>query len=165
MIRTLVICPCFFWVFISLAFADSNSVVLRDGTPVFLELGQTISPEQVFEGEIVNFAVIRDVIVDNAVVIERGSSAQGMITMLKERDYMGQKAKLSFTMDSVSTLEGRVVNLRSTIHVKGKDRVAATAVASYTICPAFGAIKGGDVEISAGTEYKAYVSGNYKFTK
>lgn len=165
MIRSLVLCPCVFLVFISVAFADSNSIILRDGTPVFLELSQTISPEQVSEGEIVNFTVVRDVVVDNAVIIERGASAQAMITMLKERDYMGQKAKLSFTMDSVSTLEGRVVNLRSTIHVNGKDRFAATAVASYAICPAFGAIKGGDVQIPAGTEYKAYVSGDYRFTK
>ena len=76
---------------------------------------------------------------------------------------VGQEAKLSFSMDSVRARDGRLLNIKTSVHYKGQDRMTAVAVASYGVCSKFGFIKGGDVLIPAGTEYKVYISGDYLF--
>ena len=142
---------------------ERKTVVLRDGTPVDLVLPRNLSPAEVTAGEIVQFEVVRDVEVGGFTIIDKGAQAWAIIIRDEERDVVGQEAKLSFSMDSVTARDGRLLNIKTSVHYKGKDRMTAVAVASYGVCSLFGFIKGGDVIIPAGTEYKVYISGDYRF--
>jgi hypothetical protein len=142
---------------------ERKTVILQDGTPVYLVLPKNLSPSEVTAGEIVQFEVIRDVEVGGFTIIDKGAQAWAIIIRDEERDVVGQEAKLSFSMDSVTARDGRLLNIKTSIHSKGKDRMTAVAVASYGVCALFGFIKGGDVLIPAGTEYKVYISGDYRF--
>jgi hypothetical protein len=140
-----------------------KTVILQDGTPVYLVLPKNLSPSEVAAGEIVQFEVLRDVEVSGFTIIDKGAEAWAIIIRDEERDVVGQEAKLSFSMDSVTASDGRLLKIKTSIHSEGKDRMSEVAVLSWGVCALFGLIKGGDVVIPAGTEYKVYISGDYRF--
>ena len=56
---------------------DSTQVLVSDGTPVRLQLAQTISSAQARSGDRLNFEVVEDVTAGGVTVIRAGTMARG----------------------------------------------------------------------------------------
>jgi len=143
-------------------------VILEDGTPVKLRTGRTISSADARVGDLVDFEVIHDVMVDRTAVIPRGSVAWGTVTEAHHKRRLGRGGKLSIRLDSVRMINGDRAALRSIKQASGGGHtramtagMAVTALAFYPAVPALLFVHGQDSTILKGTEVTAYVDGNF----
>jgi hypothetical protein len=140
--------------------------VLHDGTPVRLRLGRTLSSADAQTGETVDFEVLDDVLIDDAVVIKRGATALATVTGAQPKRRMGRGGKLDVAMDFVRLGDGGKVALRAVKDAKGGGHtgamtgaIVATAIVFWPAAPLFLLMHGKDITIPKGTEITAYVNG------
>lgn len=141
-------------------------MVLHDGTPVRLRLARNLSSADAKVGESVDFEVLEDIKIDNALVIGRGSSAIATVTEAQAKRRMGRGGKLDVNIDYVRLSTGEKVALRAVKETKGGGHqgamtgaIVATAIVFFPAAPLFLFIHGKDVVIPKGTEITAYVNG------
>jgi hypothetical protein len=88
------------------ATAQPSPFVLHDGTPVRLRLGRNLSSHDAQTGETVDFEVLDDVLVNDHIVIQRGSTALATVTEAQAKRRVGRGGKLDVTLDSVRLVDG-----------------------------------------------------------
>lgn len=137
-----------------------NIVVLKSGTPVYLELMSTVNANKVKSGEVVDFRVINDVTIDGNVVIPAGSIAKGQVVSAEKNGILGGAGELSLTVRSVTAADGTTVPLTaSSLDDEGQDKLVVSIV--LTLFCLFGfLIKGGKAEIAQGAQLTATVLSN-----
>ena len=93
-----------------------SDVSMRRNTVVPVRLMQFISSETSIAGDLVRFRVARDIIVEGAVVIKRGSPATG--TIVEAAPYRQPTAwsgsrpgRLAFSIDSTTAVDGQTIRL------------------------------------------------------
>jgi hypothetical protein len=93
---------------------QNNDVpVLRDGTPVHLSLGRTVSSGSDQPGEVIEFLVKDDVTVGDTVVLPEGSSVYGKVTAARCDDRSGTGGMVEFQLESLKLSNGQDVPLRT----------------------------------------------------
>lgn len=111
------------------------------------------------EGEIVNFVVSNDVMIDTTTIIKAGSNVQAIIKEYKGRKGCGQPGKFLLTIDYVRLVNGKTISITNpNIIITGKDKTALSVglAAGLTVglcCPpflAFLAMKGGHAVMEQG---------------
>ena len=139
---------------------NAQTVVLKAGTLVNLELTDTIKSNKVKNGQVVNFRVTHDVKVDDKVIIPAGSLAKGQITERKSSSLLGIPGEVAVTIKSITASDGTLIPLSSnSLSDEGQNKVVVSVV--LTLLCLFGfIIKGGQAEISAGSTIQAYVASN-----
>jgi hypothetical protein len=140
---------------------------LPDGTPVKLRVSRNLSSADAKTGETVDFEVLEEIKIGEAVVIPRGGVAIGTVTRGKPKGRMGRGGKLDITIDYARTSLGEKVALRAVKETKGSNStgamtgaIVASSILFFPAAPFFLFIKGKDIKIPKGTEVTAYVSGN-----
>jgi hypothetical protein len=148
---------------------ERNVGPLKSGTPLLLEITETVDSKTAKVGDLVKLKVIKEVKVDGAVVIKAGSDAEGKVAEVKEAKGWGRKGVISMNLSSTKAVDGTDVLLSATQQSIGRGRAgAATAVgvvAGLIFFPlAFTGflIKGEQGKLLSGTEVKGYVDGEYK---
>jgi hypothetical protein len=141
--------------------------VLEDGTPVKLVLGETISSADERVGNLVNFEVVEDVMVNGTVVIPRGSNAWATVTVAEPKKRMGRGGKLDINIDKVRLADGEKVLLRSVKGVKGGGHqgamvgaMVATSLVVWPAAPFFLLMHGKDITIPKGNQVTAFIQGD-----
>src|SRR3972149_3299666 len=86
-------------------------VMLKAGTPVALEVVDTITSDKVAIGDIVKLRVIRSVKVDDVEAIKAGAEARGKVSDVKKTGTWGKKGELSIAVSSVQAVDGQDVYL------------------------------------------------------
>lgn len=103
--------------------SDQGPVMIYAGTPVYLNLNQTISSAEVEVGHIVEFLVESHVTVNGQVVISAGSIAEGRITKVVKtcgRNCHVRCAQITIEAETVQAIDGQRIYLRSIpLTVKG----------------------------------------------
>jgi hypothetical protein len=144
---------------------------LMDGTPVKLRLGRTISSADERVGNEVSFEVVEEVMVNDVVVIARGSVAMATVTEAEHKKNMGRGGKLDVNIDSVRMTDGEKATLTATEGGKAGGHVGAmtgamvaTSIVFFPAAPLFLFMHGKDLTIPKGTEITAYVRGDTPLT-
>ncbi len=145
-----------------------QKIILPDGVPIKLRLRRYLSANDAEEGKRVAFQVADDVVVDGTVVIEKGAIAWGQITMAEQSKSFNRAARLNFSIDSVSAVNGQNISVRS--HRKGLGgtsgaKTAATVTATSALRGGIGILglaltKGKNIGVRAGTEFIVFSNGN-----
>ena len=135
-------------------------VVIKAGTVVPMELVNSLTSKNARSGQMVDFRVTSDIVVDGKVVIAAGSIAQGQITRVEKSGLLGSAGELEVTVRSVKAVDGTNVFFTSnTIGYEGRNKLAVSIV--LTILCLFGfLIKGGKAELPAGTQVQGMVASN-----
>jgi hypothetical protein len=133
---------------------------LTDGTPIKLKFRQTVSSKTAEKNDPIDFEVAEDVIVSNAVVIARGSSARGVVTNVRRSGMLGRKGKLEIALKEVTLVSGERVALRGSKEGGGGTAGGLIAVAAI-INPLALLFKGKNMTYEAGTEVGAFVDGDF----
>jgi len=123
------------------------NVVLADGTPVRLTLGNAAAAKGVRMGENLELEVAEDVRVNEVVVIAKGSIANAEATNLRS-GLNGHGGWIDINLDSVTLADGQRVPIRSTKNKPFRDQ--GTIVSN----------SGQDASIAQGTDVTAYISGD-----
>ncbi len=140
---------------------------LEDATPVKLRINRNISSADAHVNETVDFEVLEDVKVHDAIVIPRGGMAWATVTEAQPKRRMGRAGKLNINIDNVRLTSGEKVALRAVKDVKGGGHqgaitgaIVATSIVFFPAAPLFLLIHGKDITIPKGTEITAYINGD-----
>ncbi|MEM6318162.1 MAG: hypothetical protein AAF960_10860 [Bacteroidota bacterium] len=101
---------------------EMGRIILREGTPVHLELNEKITAAKKNIGHTVEFLVRNDVVVNGKVLIASGSSAFGKVTDVERTKACDcnacndESSVLTIRVESVRAVNGTSVMLNSTPH-------------------------------------------------
>jgi hypothetical protein len=142
-------------------------IKVPDGTPVEIELKNTVSGQEMKIGDIVDFTVIHPVQVSGVTVFEKGSSARARITTAKKAGRWGKAGKLEWAMQDVQAVDGERITARFTQRAIGDSKggtVAVAAVATTVLLGPLGLLwglkKGKPAIIPGGNRYTIFVHGD-----
>ena len=154
---------------INIASAEENYVTVRGGTPVVVEVINTIDSEHVSQGQTVHMVVSRGVTADGQVVILPNTEVYARVSEVKKARGWGGKGSLSVILESTYAVDGQEIMISATRFTEGSGhRGSATAVGVATglLClPAAltgFAVKGEEGKIPAGTTIKARLDADYR---
>lgn len=142
---------------------------LEDGTPVRLRISQTVSSADAHVNDRVEFEVLEEIRVSNAVIVPKGGIAWGTVTIAQPKRRMGRGGKLEIVMDSVRLADGERAALRATKEARGGGHVGAMTVGIvasgllfWPVAPLFLLIHGKDISIPKGTEVPTFINGHFR---
>jgi PEGA domain-containing protein len=140
---------------------------LEDATPIKLRINRNMSSADAQLNETVDFDVLEEVKVHDAIVIPRGGTAWGTVTEAQPKRRMGRAGKLNINIDNVRLTSGEKVALRAVKEVKGGGHqgaitgaIVATSIVFFPAAPLFLLVHGKDITIPKGTEITAYINGD-----
>jgi hypothetical protein len=146
---------------------DPNKT-LEDGTPVKLRISQTVSSADAHVNDRVEFEVLEDIRIADALIIPKGGIAWGTVTEAQPKRRMARGGKLEIVMDSVRLVDGEKAALRATKEVQGGGHTGAmtagivgAALIFWPAAPFFLFMHGKDISIPKGTEVPTFINGNF----
>ena len=141
-------------------------LTIPDGTPIQLQLAESVSSAHARVGDLLDFVVLRDVSVDGFTVIPAGTMASGSVTGVKGKRFLGIGGNVAIRLDSVELVNGDRVRLRASMKVKGRSRTKLMAAAMITTglvflpaSPVFLLTHGHDSTVLKSTEITAHIDG------
>jgi hypothetical protein len=134
--------------------------ILIDNTPVKLKFKETITSKTAIENQPIEFEVSEDVVLNGVVVIARGATAKGIIAEVKRARMLGRKGKLSLILKEVQLTSGERVSIRAN-QTQGGGLSAGTIAVSAIVTPFFLLMGGKEAKYTAGTEFSAFIDGDY----
>jgi hypothetical protein len=142
---------------------------LLDGTPVKLQIKQSVSSADAAVSQPVAFEVSEAVLVNGIVVVPKGASAMGRVTEAVPKRRMGRAGKLEIVLEYVRLTDTDKVPVRAVKDAKGKGRtgamtvgIVATGLLFWPAAPLFLLMHGKDITVPAGAEVTGYVNGDQK---
>ena len=146
---------------------SSAELVIADGTPVKLQLAQTISSAHARNGDRLDFVVIEDVTVGGFMVIRAGTIARGSVIKVDGKRFLGLGGEVIIKLDSVELVTGDRVRLRARREFKGGSHTKLMAegmllagLIYLPAAPVFLLSHGRDCTVLKGTEVTAYIDGD-----
>jgi hypothetical protein len=138
-------------------------LVIENGTPVQLQLAQTISSARAHKQDRLQLVVAKDVAVGGFTVIRSGAPAEGSVIVVKGKRPLGMGGEVIVKLDSVQLTTGEKAGLVARKEFKGRSRTIrmavemAIAAAIYMpAAPVFLLSRGRDSTVLKGTELTAY---------
>jgi uncharacterized membrane protein len=138
-----------------------QKIILEQYTPVFLALRESVSTKNKKPGDIVQMAVVEDVIAQKKVLIKAGTSVVGKVSVSKEPGRLGESGEIAIVPRFVEAIDGQKIRLGGTLYARGKDKEVSTGVLT-AICFPFALRRGGTASVIDGAELKAYVERSYE---
>lgn len=133
-----------------------SEFVIPEGTELSVVTTDEISSKTATEGDPVTFKVEEDVVINNQVVIARGTIARGSITAAEKSGRLGKGGKLGIRLDTTTTVDGQRIKLRAAQGKRGGDKTGTT-IALVALFGVFGFFKkGSDAKIKPGTSIKVF---------
>ena len=157
-----------YFIFLSITFLtlinvySQTTVLLQEGEIVKFELCDSLNSKTSKVGDLINFTVAENVVIDSIIVIKQGSPAYGKIVSIKEADFAGIEGELEFSIDYTFAVNGKHIGIRSFQELEGKSMTKEVLVAAILLHPLFLVFKGHDVTIEKGTVFSAYVDNDYE---
>jgi hypothetical protein len=133
-----------------------SEITLRNGTLIHLKLGKTISSATAHVGDIVDFTVVEEVLVDGLSVIPAGSTAIGLVSEAEPKKRMGHGGKLAFSVNFVHLKDDEKAAVRSFQESTGSNNSAGAMLPLSS---------GKDVIFPQGSEFTAYVDGDMQLKR
>lgn len=142
----------------------SSIAVLPDSTLVKLALSNALSSANATQGQVVEFRVAEDVVVNGAVLIKKDTLALGKVTLAQGKRHLGRAGSIDIEADKTHAVDGTKVELHAEAGAKGKGKAGAMSAGMLITATGVGApigalwlLKHGkDATIPAGSILTAY---------
>ncbi len=148
--------------------ASPPKLLMESGTPVKLQLAETLSSAHAHEGDLVDLVASNDVEINGFTVIRAGASALGSVIGVKQKRPLGMGGEITLRLDSVELATGETVGLFARRKFKGRAHtirmaieMAVTAAFYPPAAPAFLLTRGRDSTVLKGAEVTAYTKDNF----
>jgi hypothetical protein len=138
-------------------------ILLPEGTAVKVVTAQEISSKTANAGDVLKFKVDEDVLVNEKVIISKGTPAKGSVINAEPSGHMGKSGKLGIVVESTTTVDGQPLKLRAAKGKEGKDKTNSTAALSVLVSGFFLLKKGSEAKIAEGTPVTVYVAEEKRF--
>ena len=147
---------------ILMAQKDSTNLTIQEGTIIKAVLTKDISGKEVSVGQIIDFELSENVIMNGNVVIPKGAKITGSVTEAQRSKALGKKGKLAFSIDYLYLTNGKVVKLRSQVEKNLKGSGAAVAAGAILLSPLALIFNGKNAKYEKGEVFNAYVDKDTK---
>lgn len=142
----------------------SKETVIKAGTIVLLQSVNQVKAADVEEGQMVDFRVVRDVIVDDICVISSGTLVKGKVTEAKKSSLAGTKGRLGINISYLNLPSGTPIYFSNTdVRIYGKNRTPLAVVTGIFVWPCI-FIPGTKAVMPAGYEVQATIAANTTIT-
>lgn len=131
--------------------ASVNRIKIPAGTPVIVKSVDTLNSGTLISGTEVSFKTIKDVKLDDRLLIKAGADVQARVTYAKKKGMVGEPGVIQISDFTVNAVDGTDVPLRSNIFVSGEDKSDLSLVLGVILCFPFLIMKGHNAELPAGT--------------
>ena len=145
----------------------SNTVTLKDGTPIELEVAYTVSSAELKEGDAVSFRVVQPIQVNGVTVVERGAPATARVVKAEGGKSWGRGGNLTWAIQNVTTVDNQKVPLNYSSGTKGNGPpgtmttgIVLTSLVFWPAAPLWGFKKGKPAVIPAGKRFEVFVHGD-----
>ena len=146
-------------------------VKMPRGMPVTVETLYPVSSATFKLNSTVAFSVVRDVYIDGALAIPRGTTARAKIVRVKKAKSWGRAGALTFEMERIVAIDGTRIPVLLTAAAEGESRAGVVAVGvaatsalifPYTAPAAivWGFRKGDDAVVRGNKEFAAVIDGD-----
>ena len=146
-------------------------VKMPRGLPVTVETLYPVSSANFKLNSTVAFSVVRDVYIDGALAIPRGTIARAKIVRVKKAKSWGRGGALTFEMERIVAIDGTRIPVQLTAAAEGDSRAGVVAVGAaatsalifpYTAPAAivWGFRKGDDAIVRGNKEFAAVINGD-----
>jgi hypothetical protein len=163
----LLVLPC--GSFAQVLLPSSAELVIADGTPVKLQLEQTISSAHAHKGDRLDFVVTEDVTAGGFTVIRAGTMASGSVVKVQGRRILGLGGNVIIKLDSVELVTGERIRLHARRRFKGVSHTKLMAegmllagLIYLPAAPVFLLSHGVDCTVLKSTEVTAYLDGDFQ---
>lgn len=137
-----------------------KDVVVKAGTIVLLQSVNQVKAADVKEGQMVDFRVVRDVLVDGICAIPSGTLVKGKVTEAKKSSLAGTKGRLGINISYLNLPSGTPIYFSNTdIHISGKNKTPLAVITGLFIWPCI-FIPGTKAVMPAGYEVQATIAAN-----
>jgi hypothetical protein len=126
---------------------------LLNDTPVHVKLTKTISSATAHVGDILEFEVLDDVLIEGLPVLTKGAMASGVISNAEPKKHFGRGGRLVFSITSVRLADGEKATLRCYQEISG---ISNTSSGDAVVPLAFGK----DAVVPQDTKFTALVDGD-----
>src|SRR4051812_35168289 len=99
--------------------AESNSVLVPNGTPVHLVLMDDLQGQTLQVKQRVHFKVRQDLVVASNIIVKTGAEAMGHIESVSKNGLLGKSGRLVLQFDYVESVSGAKIALRGGAGVGG----------------------------------------------
>ena len=137
-----------------------KEVVVKAGTIVLLQSVNQVKAADVEEGQMVDFRVVRDVLVDGICAIPSGTLVKGKVTEAKKSSLAGTKGRLGINISYLNLPSGTPIYFSNTdIHINGKNKTPLAVITGLFIWPCI-FIPGTKAVMPVGYEVQATIAAN-----
>lgn len=144
-------------------------VSVPDGIEVEIQLTNNASGEELKIGDLVDFVIVKPVVLNGVTIFEKDAGARARITTAKRAGHWGKAGKLEWAMQDLLATDGNRIPARFTQRQIGDSKggtVAVAAVATTVLLGPIGLLwglkKGKPAIIPAGNRYSVFVHGDTK---
>jgi hypothetical protein len=81
-------------------------IKVPDGTPVEVQMAESVSSDAVREGTIIHLKVAKDVVVNGVVIFPKDSEARARVYVITQPAFMGKPGQISWAMDDITAING-----------------------------------------------------------
>jgi hypothetical protein len=148
----------FLAVFLGLQPVFTKNCLIETGTKVRLKLTEKVASNINQEGDEVTFAVFDDVTEGDNILIKAGSTAIGVVSKIKTKDFFGKEGSIIIDISSTKSVDGTKIPLSGQIEDYGTSRSTVTGIIGIVILPYVIFSKGNDASIPEGYVYTARVA-------
>lgn len=135
----------------------SNNVYIPAGLKFSVELVENISSKGTKKGSQIKIRVKDNILINDVVVVEKGSLGTAYIVTARKAGGLGRKGKLEILANEVRTINGIKVPLRGGISGKGKTDGGAGAIAAAVTVVGGLFMKGTNITYQEGTSFEVEV--------
>lgn len=139
------------------------AIVLTEGTEVKLQFAQSVTSRVARPGQVIEFAVAEDVVVDGVTIIKKGARSIGYVEDSAGSGSLGKGGSMEIRLEAIRT-RGRMVKItgtRSRTEKRATGKVVAMTI--FFGLSGFLAASGHEAKIPEGTPITGFVAETVEF--
>jgi hypothetical protein len=142
--------------------AEEKDILLKEETALEIVLNKSISSSNSAIGQPIEAEIAEDIIIDDRIVIAKGSAVKGSISAVERAKRIGKGGNISLQISSVRAVDEQKVSLRSGLGRNGSDKTGKTVAMTVIFGLPGLLVKGREAGIVKGTKIKAFVDDDIK---
>lgn len=141
----------------------TREVIIPEGTILRVRSLSSFSSKNVAEGDIVDFQMLEDLIIDGELVIREGAMVVGLIQEAERARGLGKEGMLKIDFSYTKAIDGTKIPLKSTRGtIEGQNKLGGAIALAVVVTPLFLFKKGKNAQVFEGKIMQAYVSRDVK---
>ncbi len=134
-----------------------GKTVLEPHTPIIIRCDETITTNNIVNGSMVRFSVVRDVKSKNGnILIKSGAPVTAQITFSKSKGMIGRSGEVTVSDFHTTAVDGTYIPLSGSVSAKPDDKMVLSIVLGVIVCPLFLLMKGEEAQLPVGATKTAY---------